>query len=143
MADSDSARIATELIEAFNSNDWARMRSALADDVTYDEAGTGRHVEGADAYVELCQGWIVAFSDGRGTINAALAEAGLAVLDVTWQGTHDGELATAAGSVPATGRSMRAAASFWVHTRDGRATQIRHHLDVLTMLTQIGVVNAG
>jgi steroid delta-isomerase-like uncharacterized protein len=143
MADTGAISIARELIESFNANDWPSMRELLADDVTYDEAGTGRHVEGAEAYIELCQAWLKGFPDGRGTINAALADSHLAVVDVTWNGTHTGELAGPAGIVAATGRSMRTPGSFWVREEDGRAKAIRHHLDVLTLLTQIGVLGSG
>jgi len=37
--------------------DWERFRGLLAPDAVYAETGTGRRVEGADAYVALVQGW--------------------------------------------------------------------------------------
>jgi SnoaL-like domain len=58
--------LASELVEAFNAADWPRFRATLSDDVTYEEAGTGRRVDGADDYVRLCQGWKEAFPDVSG-----------------------------------------------------------------------------
>jgi ketosteroid isomerase-like protein len=48
---------AADLIDAFNQADWERFRSRVTDDVVYEETGTGRRVDGAGTYVELCQGW--------------------------------------------------------------------------------------
>ena len=55
-ADIDLTQAATELIDAFNEADWGHFRGLLAPDAVYAETGTGRRVEGADAYVTLCQG---------------------------------------------------------------------------------------
>ena len=52
----DLTAAAAELIDAFNEADWERFRAVLAPDAVYAETGTGRRVEGEDAYVELCQG---------------------------------------------------------------------------------------
>jgi hypothetical protein len=59
----DIAGAAAELIDAFNEADWSRLRPLLASDLVYDETGTGRRVEGADAYVALLDGWKAAFPD--------------------------------------------------------------------------------
>jgi DNA-binding NarL/FixJ family response regulator len=65
---------AADLIDAFNQADWERFRSRVTDDVVYEETGTGRRVDDADTYVELCQGWRRALPDCRGTIRAELAD---------------------------------------------------------------------
>jgi steroid delta-isomerase-like uncharacterized protein len=136
----DLARATSDLIDAFNGADWDRMRGLLADDVTYSETGTGRRVEGADAYLELCQGWRAAFPDVVGTVTGALSDDAAAVLDIRWQGTHTGVLETPAGPVPASGNRVAVDASFWARFEGGRIHHLRHHLDVLTMLQQIGAV---
>ena len=88
----DLGRATADLIDAFNVADWDRMRGHLADDVAYAETGTGRHVDGADAYLDLCHGWREAFPDVVGTITDSAAAEGLAVLQIRWQGTHTGPL---------------------------------------------------
>jgi hypothetical protein len=52
----DLAGTAAEWIDAFNRADWSRLRPLLASDFLYTETGTGRRVEGADAYFELLDG---------------------------------------------------------------------------------------
>jgi ketosteroid isomerase-like protein len=61
----DLTQVAADLIDAFNEADWERFRAVLSPDAVYAETGTGRRVEGADAYVQLCQGWKDAREHGR------------------------------------------------------------------------------
>ena len=53
----DVIGIAETTITAFNTSDWAQFRAALAPDVIYQETGTGRRAESADAYLQLVQAW--------------------------------------------------------------------------------------
>jgi hypothetical protein len=59
----DLIKRADGLLDAFNAADWQRFAADLAPDVVYEETGTQRHVDGVDAYVQLCQGWKQAFPD--------------------------------------------------------------------------------
>jgi hypothetical protein len=56
MGDEGTARVASELVATFNAADWLRFRATFADDVVYEEAGTGRRVQGGDDYLRLYQG---------------------------------------------------------------------------------------
>ena len=57
----DLTQVAQGIIEAFNADDWARFKAPLVANVIYEETGTQRRVQDADAYVQLCQGWKQAF----------------------------------------------------------------------------------
>ncbi len=140
MGPEDPTAVAREVVEAFNVADWDRFRAVLADGVVYEESGTGRRVEGTDAYVRLCQGWRQAFPDVTGTVRRVAAGGDTAAADVVWAGSHQGPLETPGGTVPATGRRVEVAATLWVTVRGGQATAIRHHLDVLTLLQQVGAL---
>src|SRR4051812_24082542 len=69
----DLRETAADLIDAFNQADWERFRSRLAPDIVYVETGTGRRLEGADAYVDACRAWRTALPDVHGTVLAELA----------------------------------------------------------------------
>jgi steroid delta-isomerase-like uncharacterized protein len=140
MAENAAVADANELVAAFSVGDWTRLRATLDPDVVYEETGTGRHTEGADAYVALCRGWRDAFPDGRGTVARAVVDGPVVAQEVTWEGTHQGPLLAAGGAIPASGRTIKVAATMWYTIRDGRAVTIRHHIDVLTMLGQIGAL---
>jgi len=134
--------VATRLIESFNAGDWDAFRADVADDVVYVEAGTGRRIEGADAYLELCRGWRAAFSDVRGTVQRSLEGGDVSALEVTWEGTHDGPLATPGGTIPASGRRATMQATLWTEIRGGLVAEVHHHLDVMALMTQIGALES-
>jgi steroid delta-isomerase-like uncharacterized protein len=128
---------AAAFVDAFNGADWEAFRGSIAPDVVYTETGTGRRVEGADAYVELSQGWKAAFPDATGTIQSAIASGEVVAQEVLWEGTHTGALQTAEGIVEATGNRVHVAAVMWYRYEGDRAREIHHYLDVLALLQQV------
>jgi steroid delta-isomerase-like uncharacterized protein len=142
MAQTDTAitQAAEQLIDAFNHDDWDRLRPLLAPDVVYAEAGTGRRIEGADAYFELLNGWKTALPDVNGTIRTALASNDTVAQELLWEGTHSGPMQTPGGTLEATGNHIRVDATAWFQFQDGLIHEIHHHLDVLTLLQQIGAL---
>jgi len=136
----DLGRATAEFIDAFNRADWDRMRANLAPDVHYTETGTGRQLDGVDPYIDLCADWRSAFPDVAGTVTNSAQGEGLAVLEIHWEGTHTGPLATPAGILPASGRRVAADASFWALYDGDRIREMHHHLDVLTLLQQVGAL---
>nr|AHE14783.1 SnoaL-like polyketide cyclase family protein [uncultured bacterium] len=140
MAEDIATRVATNAIEAFNSADWAGFRRLLAPTLVYEETGTGRRVSGPDAYVELCQGWKQALPDARGDIRRSVASGDTVVQEITWTGTHDGPLETPTGTVPASGAKIEVDATFWATVDGEQLKEARHHLDVLSLLRQIGAM---
>src|SRR4051794_15138554 len=109
----DAIRIAESTITAFNTGDWAQFRAAVAPDVLYQETGTGRQAEGADAYVQLLQAWKQAFPDATGTIRNVVAHGNTVVHEVEWAGTQTGDMPTPAGVLPASGKQIAVLASLW------------------------------
>jgi steroid delta-isomerase-like uncharacterized protein len=136
----DIVHAAADLIDAFNEADWERFRAVIADDIVYAETGTGRRVEGADAYVELVRGWKAALPDVRGTISGELAGPGTVAQEVHWEGTHTGPMQTPGGTLEASGARVSVEASLWYRFDDDRAREVHHYLDVLTLLQQIGAI---
>ena len=114
--------IAREQVDAFNNGDWERLRAGLASDSRYDELGTQRKIDGPEKIVELFKGWKQAFPDAVGTVTSAVASGDTAALEVTWKGTHTGPLATAEGTIPASGKRQETPAAYLLHLR-GRQDQ--------------------
>jgi steroid delta-isomerase-like uncharacterized protein len=136
----DLTQASADLIDAFNEADWERFRGVLSPDAVYTETGTGRRVEGADAYVALCQGWKVALPDVRGTIRGAIAAEDLVAQEILWEGTHTGPMETPGGTLPPSGAQISVEASLWVRFHGDKAREVHHYLDVLTLLQQIGAI---
>lgn len=140
MSTTETLSLATRAIEAFNAADWDAFREISHDDVVYIEAGTGRRIEGIEPYLEGLREWKTALPDVHGTVQRALADGDLAVQDVVWQGTHQGPLPGPTGPIPATGAQVTVVGTLWIASRDGRVAEVTHHLDVLSLLAQVGAL---
>jgi steroid delta-isomerase-like uncharacterized protein len=129
-------------VEAFNDADWERMRSAWAADCVYEEPATKRHIEGADALVEVNQGWKAAFPDAKGTVTDAFACGDRVAVQITWEGTQSGALGLPGGAeVPPTNRSVKVQACQVARVTDGKIAEETHYFDVLGMLEQMGALS--
>jgi steroid delta-isomerase-like uncharacterized protein len=139
-AGTDITQAAADLTHAFNEADWDRFRNRLAPDAVYSETGTGRRVEGADAYLELAKAWKEAFPDGSGTIRRTLAGDGTVAQEVLWEGTHTGPLQTPTGTIDPSGNRISVLGTLWVTFEGDKAREVDHHLDILTLLQQVGAL---
>ncbi len=140
MADTDRTKIAEDFITAFNDADWQGFKALLVANVWYEETGTQRRTPDADAYVHLCQGWKEAFPDGKGTIRQIAASGNTVVQEITWEGTHTGPLVTPNGTLPASNRQIAVPATLWYRFHGDTIEEIHHHLDLMTMLQQLGAM---
>ena len=136
----EAAAVVNEFIEAFNEADWKRFSATCSPEVVYEEKGSNRTVRGADAVLELAKGWRAAFPDVRGKI-----------YNVTAAGTTAAWRSPGWAPTPARSNSptehFPPPASTWSSTacrcssfEGGKVTQMRHYLDLLTMLTQVGAI---
>jgi steroid delta-isomerase-like uncharacterized protein len=136
----DASVVANEFIEAFNDADWGRLTATCSPDVVYEEKGSNRTVKGIDAVLELAKGWRAAFPDVRGKIFNTTAAGTTAALEITWLGTHSGPLELPSGTLPATGKAVEFDGVQVFIVEGGKVTQMRHYLDLLSMLTQVGAL---
>ena len=140
MADKDPTKIAENFITAFNDADWSGFKALLAADVRYEETGTQRQTQDADSYTHLCQGWKEAFPDAKGTIQQVAASGNTVVQEVLWEGTQTGPLVTPNGTLPASNRHIAVPATLWYTFRGDTIEAIHHHIDLMTMLQQLGAM---
>ena len=131
-------KIARKQIDAFNNGDWEQTRGLLAPDARYHEFGTERAIEGPEQIIEAFKGWKTAFPDAAGTVTSSVASGDTAVLEVTWKGTQTGPLTTAAGTIPASGKSQETPAAVFYVFEGAKIKASRHYFDAMTLLKQIG-----
>ncbi len=131
---------AVEHVAAVSRSDWRAYRESLAPECTYEEKGTDRRLAGADAVVRAVSGWKQPFSDLKGTVTNRLAVGNMVVLEVTWEGTFNGLMATPFGTLPPTGRRGSVDAVLVYRFRDGLVVEARHYFDLLTVLAQTGAM---
>jgi steroid delta-isomerase-like uncharacterized protein len=134
--------VARESIECFNSGDFDRLRSLLADDSVEEELATQRRLEGADAQVDAARSWKDAFPDGQGTIHGAYADGNTVAIELTWEGTQSGAMRTPDGQeLPASNRRASVKACQVMEVEGGRITATRHYFDLMTLLQQVGALD--
>ena len=136
----NSTAVAAEVIDAFNDGDWNRPRKVVSDDIVYNEPGTGRRLVGIDPYLDGMEGWRKAFADVKGTIDEVVTDGSTVVQRLTWRGTHTGPLDTPNGTLPASGQTVEIVSTIWFHVEDGRVRDVHNHLDLLSLLSQIGAL---
>jgi steroid delta-isomerase-like uncharacterized protein len=142
MTDSKLDQLARESIDAFNRSDWDTIRAMTGPGYVYEETGTGRRCTGPDETLAALQQWKAAIPDGTGEVLGVVVDGDTVVLELVWRGTQTGPLAAGGGELPASGRSFEVLAVMWQRWSGEQMVFERHHIDVLTMLAQLGALPA-
>jgi steroid delta-isomerase-like uncharacterized protein len=134
--------VARKSIESYNAGDFDRLRSLLADDFYEEELATQRRLEGADARVEAAQTWKQAFPDEHGTITGVYTSGNTVAIELTWEGTQSGPMATPDGKeLPPSNKRFTVKSVEVIEIEDGKIKVLRHYFDLMTLLQQIGAVD--
>jgi steroid delta-isomerase-like uncharacterized protein len=129
---------ATRTIDAYGNKDWDDLRQSISPHARYEELGTQRELEGADALVEAWQAWAKALPDSEATVESSFVSGNTVVLELTWRGHHNGPLETPEGTLRATGRPIELRACQVIGMERGKPASIRHYFDMATLLQQVG-----
>ena len=140
MAEQNCIGIARDLIDAFNAKDGERFKKQLSATVAYDEVGTNRKFQGADAWLQVWEQWRNAFPDVKGTITNAVASGNTVVQEITWQGTQSGPLSLPSGKFPPSGKRQITRTSLVLVFEGDRVKESRFYFDMLSLLQQIGAI---
>ncbi|MEK6226861.1 MAG: ester cyclase [Chloroflexota bacterium] len=136
----DKVRLAKEGIDAFSAGDWERFKAPLSSDAVYEELATQRKVQGPDEIVEATKGWKEAFPDAKGTITKVTEGSDTVVLEITWEGTHTGDLISSMGAIPPSQKRVKIPAVQVVRFKGDKVVETRHFFDLMTLLAQIGAL---
>ena len=129
-------------LTSFNQGDWQTYRALVADDCQYSEYATGRVIRSGDDFVSNSQAWKKAFPNAQGVATKRIEHGDCVVEEITWSGTHTGEMHTPDGQViPATGKSMSVHAAMISRCENGKIVETNHYFDMMTMLRQLGIAS--
>lgn len=142
MSEQDNVNVARGFLDAFNASNWDGVKTALAPNSVYEELGTQRRIEGSDAIVEVYRAWKTAMPDVQGKVKNALTGGDSVALELVWEGTHTGPLATPGGTIPASGKRQNTPGMFVIEVAGGKIRNSRNYFDMLTFLQQIGAAPA-
>jgi steroid delta-isomerase-like uncharacterized protein len=133
-------QLVRDSLEHFNRGDFEAIRGLMGPGFVYEEAGTGRRITDPDEVVAAFRAWRTGLPDVHGTIERVLVDGDTVAMEIRWRGTHTGTLATPSGDLPPSGRPIDVWSTMWQEWRDGRLVSERHHLDVLSLLAQVGAI---
>lgn len=124
---------------AYGEKNWDKAKASVTPNYHYDEVATHRSVDGADKVIEVWKGWAKAFPDSKATFHDAFASGDNVVVELTWKGTHTGPLATPAGEIAPTGKSLNMRAVQVCKIKDGKVASTHQYFDMATMMSQLGL----
>lgn len=136
----DHAALVRKHLSDYSASRWGDFRADLAADVFYEEVATGTTARGVDDYLSVIQRWKRAFPDLQAHVLGAVSAGDQVVAEIEWQGTHTGPFDGPFGLMAPTGRRGSARAALVYRIDGGKIAETRHYFDVLTVLTQLGVV---
>jgi steroid delta-isomerase-like uncharacterized protein len=128
-----------EHLNAFSARDWELYKKSLLPRVVYEEPATGTRAEGMDNALKSVQAWTMAFPDLKGTIKNVLHQEDMVMVEIRWEGTHNGLLKGPFGEIPPTGKKGVLEAVELFHFEGDKIREMRHYFDMMTVLRQIGV----
>ena len=140
MAEQEITNLVQENIEALNANDTNRFEATLTDDITYQALGIHAHIQGRDEVIKMIQEWKQAFPDVKVTIQSIIASGNQAAAEITWGGTHLGEMVAPGGTIAASGKRFQIQASLVFTSEGGKMKEMHHYYDLMTLLQQIGAM---
>jgi steroid delta-isomerase-like uncharacterized protein len=134
---STATSIHRDIAECWNRRDFDAIRDLLHSEYTY-TGGDGKETAGADAGVRVARMWAEAFPDGRLEVKHVYTQGNTAVAEMVGRGTHTGEFM---GIAP-TGRRVEVLICNVIELREGKVHHEREYVDMLAVLTQLGVAQA-
>ena len=124
--------------EAFNARDWDRMRELTGPDVAFIDHARGMTLRGVDEFLGWVQEWSTGMSDARIQEPRYLDAGTHSVCQFQGRGVNDGPM----GPANATGRQIDLGFCEIVRVDGDRITGGDMYYDAMTMLAQLGVVEA-
>ena len=78
----------------------------------------------------------------HGTITAAYTNGNTVAIELTWEGTQSGPLATPDGEeLPPSNKRIAVKSVEVIEVEDGKIKVLRHYFDLMTILQQIGAMD--
>ena len=143
MSELDNIHIAEKLFDAMNAHNLTLGDSFQAVEYRFEGPGTD-HNGGAlnrDQAKAYTQGFINGFPDLHFELTQKVAQGEYVVINWVGSGTHTGPLPTPTGAtLPATGKKASVSGSTTYQFKNGKAVKGWTYWDMVSMLSQLGVM---
>ena len=115
------------------------MRALNAEDGVMEAPGDVR-VEGKDAVTAYAMSWLNAFSDATIKIHTEIVEGDWVAQRFTFEGLHDGVLASPAGEIPPTNRRLTGRGVQALRVQGDAVVETQLYFDQVQLMTQLGLM---
>lgn len=139
MSAQENTKIAQTIYEAFNTKDVERALAQYAGNVEIVNVPMGMTFHGHTGYRQFIQVWMEAFPDGKVEVTHMVANDKGVVTEFRGRGNQTGPLASPAGPIPPTGRSIDVNFCEVLEIEGGKIVKDRLYFDAATMLRQLGL----
>jgi ketosteroid isomerase-like protein len=120
------------------SKDTPRFVSQFADGGYFYDVAAGKKYYGADIGYTV-DVYATAFPDMHRELYQVYPHDDLVVVELSLNGTHKGDLVLPKGTIPPTGRTMKAPCCDVFHLKDGKVVSFHCYVAVPILLEQLGV----
>jgi len=142
MSAQDNARIVMSTYDAYNDRKFDVAVALASEDSEWLNVPLGLSLRGKEGNRQFLQGWATAFPDSRVEVAYTVADEEGVVVEFRGRGTHTGPLASPAGDIPATGRSVDIPFCQVYRLKGGKIVSSHLYFDVATMMGQLGLMPA-
>jgi steroid delta-isomerase-like uncharacterized protein len=121
-----------------DSKDTKQFVSLFADGGYFYDVSAGKKYYGADIGVTV-DIYAAAFPDMHRELYSFYIDDNVVVVELSLNGTHNGDLVTSKGTIPATGKKMQAPCCDVFHIENGKVTSFHCYLAATIILAQLGL----
>src|ERR1700748_390043 len=121
-----------------NAKNTSAFIACFSDDGYFYDVAAGKKYYGKDigATVDI---YAAAFPDMHRELYDFYFDDDVVIVELSLNGTHNGGLAMPAGTIPPTGKKMKAPCCDVFHLKDGKVTSFHCYVAVPILLEQLGV----
>jgi predicted ester cyclase len=135
----DAREIGARFVKAFNAHDEEEMRALNGENAVMEAPGDVR-VEGRDAVTDYAMAWLKAFPDARITVHNEIVDGDWVAQRFTFEGTHEGVLASPMGEIAATHRKLTGRGVQMFRVQGDTVTETQLYFDQVQVMTQLGLM---
>ena len=134
-------QVLEQAIAAFNAKDESRFVALASPNIELPSPG-GLNFHGPDGFRTWFRLWTEAFPDRQVRYHNFVGDGDEVVGEGTFNGTHTGVMHLPTGDVPPTGKHVTLDYIVVQRVSNGKITYLRHYLDTMELMTQLGLVGA-